>query len=347
MLVGTARKRSTFEWYVSSSDDLTELKGRHEATGTGGPEDQLGNADLLRHCSCEDHQVVGYDAGNAGHVGGGVELQQKLRKRGRTVPLYREPQLDQPIRASVIRLRHAVRNGHEPEGGNTWHVGRPQDPVCTRARLLVAESSNNGLSAAVLLRQQPLVLEYHRGRLLEGNYTVNLLFYGRFSPSQRSIVADFFRSLSPVYPSLPPPSPASWWHTTSLYGGGGPVRLYLGPQILDEGYSRGKRLCAWPFHRPLYGPQKPPLVPPNGDMGMDGAVINLAALLAGAVTNPDGRGYFQGPASAPLEAVTACSGAYPGYPGGPGGPRHWGQLQREGIGREEVPVAGHVGPHDI
>ncbi|RZS04517.1 hypothetical protein BHM03_00034861 [Ensete ventricosum] len=32
---------------------------------------------------------------------------------------------------------------------------------------------------------------------------------------------------------------------------------------------------------------------------------------------------------------------------GPGGPRHWGQLQREGIGREEVPVAGHVGPHDI
>ncbi|RZS04516.1 hypothetical protein BHM03_00034860 [Ensete ventricosum] len=116
MLVGTARKTSTFEWYVSSSDDLTELKGRHEATGTGGPEDQLGNADLLRHCSCEDHQVVGYDAGNAGHVGGGVELQQKLRKRGRTVPLYREPQLDQPIRASVIRLRHAVRNGHEPEG---------------------------------------------------------------------------------------------------------------------------------------------------------------------------------------------------------------------------------------
>ncbi|RRT51429.1 hypothetical protein B296_00040246 [Ensete ventricosum] len=127
-------------------------------------------------------------------------------------------------------------------GGNTWHVGCPQDPVCTRARLLVAESSNNGLSAAVLLRQQPLVLEYHRGRLLEGNYTVNLLFYGRFSPSQRSIVADFFRSLSPVYPSLPPPSAASWWHTTSLYGGGGPVRLYLGPQILDEGYSRGKRL---------------------------------------------------------------------------------------------------------
>ncbi|THU70321.1 hypothetical protein C4D60_Mb08t23760 [Musa balbisiana] len=95
-------------------------------------------------------------------------------------------------------------------------------------------------SAAVLVQQQPLVLENHRDRLLEGNHTVNLLFYGRLSPSQRSIVADFVPSLSPAYPSLPPPSAASWWHTTSLYGGGGPVRLYLGPQILDEGYTRGK-----------------------------------------------------------------------------------------------------------
>ncbi|CAL9133585.1 unnamed protein product [Musa textilis] len=94
-------------------------------------------------------------------------------------------------------------------------------------------------SAAVLLQKQPLVLEYHRGRLLEGNYTASL-FYGRFSPSQRSIVADFVRSLSPAYPSLPPPSAASWWHTTSLYGRGGPVRLYLGRRILDEGYTRGK-----------------------------------------------------------------------------------------------------------
>ena len=53
---------------------------------------------------------------------------------------------------------------------------------------------------------------------------------------------------------------------------------------------------------------------------MDGVVINLATLLAGAVTNPYGGGYFQGPAEAPLEAVTACTGvfgagAYPGYPG--------------------------------
>lgn len=49
-------------------------------------------------------------------------------------------------------------------------------------------------------------------------------------------------------------------------------------------------------------------------------VINLATVLAGAVTNPFNNGYFQGPAGAPLEAVSACtgmfgSGSYPGYPG--------------------------------
>lgn len=78
--------------------------------------------------------------------------------------------------------------------------------------------------------------------------------------------------------------------------------------------------CAWPFHQPIYGPQTPPLVAPNGDVGVDGMVINLATLLAGAVTNPYGNGYFQGDKDAPLEAVSACTGvfgkgAYPGYPG--------------------------------
>ncbi|AES63471.1 putative phosphate-induced protein [Medicago truncatula] len=78
--------------------------------------------------------------------------------------------------------------------------------------------------------------------------------------------------------------------------------------------------CAWPFHQPIYGPQTPPLVAPNGDIGVDGIIINLATLLAGTVTNPFNTGYFQGPPTAPLEAVSACtgvfgSGAYPGYPG--------------------------------
>ncbi|CAK8566356.1 unnamed protein product [Lathyrus sativus] len=78
--------------------------------------------------------------------------------------------------------------------------------------------------------------------------------------------------------------------------------------------------CAWPFHQPIYGPQSPPLVSPNNDVGLDGMVINLASLLAGTATNPFGNGYFQGPSEAPLEAASACpgvygKGAYPGYAG--------------------------------
>lgn len=77
--------------------------------------------------------------------------------------------------------------------------------------------------------------------------------------------------------------------------------------------------CAWPFVLPTFGPKMPPLLAPN-DIGIDGMVINIATVLAGTVTNPFDGGYFQGPVTAPLEAVTACtgifgSGAFPGYPG--------------------------------
>lgn len=78
--------------------------------------------------------------------------------------------------------------------------------------------------------------------------------------------------------------------------------------------------CAWPFHQPIYGPQNPPLIAPNNDVGLDGMVINLGSLLAGTATNPFGNGYYQGPKEAPLEAASACpgiygKGAYPGYAG--------------------------------
>ncbi|KAK7410513.1 hypothetical protein VNO78_01343 [Psophocarpus tetragonolobus] len=78
--------------------------------------------------------------------------------------------------------------------------------------------------------------------------------------------------------------------------------------------------CAWPFHQPIYGPQNPPLIPPNNDVGLDGMIINLASLMAGTATNPFGNGYFQGSAGAELEAASACpgvygKGAYPGYAG--------------------------------
>ncbi|KAI4342067.1 hypothetical protein MLD38_026726 [Melastoma candidum] len=243
-----------------------------------------------------------------------------------------------------------------------------------------------------LAQQQPLVLKYHHGPLLKGNVSVNLVWYGHFSPSQRSIVVDFLYSLVPQRLHLPSPSASSWWKTTEKYSPspGGTAKqpltttLMVSAQLLRPNYPLGKSLknyhlralaskpaprssasitivltsedvfvegfcsrcgshwssghrgptfiwvgnsatqcpgqCAWPFHQPIYGPQVTPLVPPNGDVGVDGMIINIATLLAGTATNPFGNGYFQGSAEAPLEAVTACagefgSGSYPGYPG--------------------------------
>ncbi|XP_068637519.1 protein EXORDIUM-like 2 [Aristolochia californica] len=239
---------------------------------------------------------------------------------------------------------------------------------------------------AVRTEEQSLVLKYHNGLLLESDFTFNIVWYGKFTPSQRAILIDFVQSLNPTKSSSLP-SVASWWKITYNYKNG-PSNIHLGKQILDENCSLGKSLksrdiinlaqkqlpgrnvisavftakdvgvegfcmsrcgthgsaramnqtarfayvwvgnsetqcpgqCAWPFHQPIYGPQTPPLVAPNGDVGVDGMVINLATVLAGTVTNPFNNGYFQGRPEAPLEAVSACpgvfgGGAYPGYPG--------------------------------
>ncbi|KAL9245185.1 hypothetical protein vseg_018864 [Gypsophila vaccaria] len=237
-----------------------------------------------------------------------------------------------------------------------------------------------------LVQPQPLVLKYHNGPLLKGNLTVNLIWYGKFTPIQRSIIVDFISSLS-SHAATPQPSVSLWWDIIGKYKGG-PCQTVLGRQIFDESYSFGKVLtnsklgvlshrvahksainivltsadvatedfcmntcgahgyvyagkhkktrapyawvgnpeiqcpgqCAWPFHQPMYGPQSPPLVAPNNDVGVDGMIINLATVLAGAVTNPFDSGYFQGPVDGGLEAVSACtgmfgSGSFPGYPG--------------------------------
>ncbi|KAG6409138.1 hypothetical protein SASPL_132171 [Salvia splendens] len=241
-------------------------------------------------------------------------------------------------------------------------------------------------STAALVEEQPPLLKYHHGPLLKGTVTVNLLWYGVFTPARRSIIVDFLESLNSTKP--PAPSVASWWRKTERYNGVRGSVAVAARQILDDRCSIGKSLktsqiaslaakissqtgnlisvvltaddvrvdgfcmnrcgthgsssarrpgrflyawvgdagaqcpgfCAWPFHRPAYGPQGPPLVAPNGDVAADGMVVNLAAVLAGAVTNPFSDGYYQGAAAAPVEAVTACAGvfgkgAYPGYAG--------------------------------
>ncbi|XP_074280110.1 protein EXORDIUM-like 2 [Silene latifolia] len=237
-----------------------------------------------------------------------------------------------------------------------------------------------------LVQPEPLILKYHNGPLLKGNLTVNLIWYGKFTPVQRSIIVDFIDSLSSKSVTSKP-SVSSWWQITGRYRGG-PCTVSLGKQVSDETCSLGKVLtpaklaflsarlphksainivltsadvttddfcmnecgshgfdlagkhkktrvpyawvgnpekqcpgqCAWPFHQPMYGPQAPPLVAPNNDVGVDGMIINLATVLAAAVTNPYDTGYYQGPADGALEAVSACagifgSGSFPGYPG--------------------------------
>ncbi|XP_058087023.1 protein PHOSPHATE-INDUCED 1-like [Magnolia sinica] len=243
-----------------------------------------------------------------------------------------------------------------------------------------------------LFQPPPMLLTYHKGNILEGDIHVSILWYGKFTTPQKSIVSDFILSLTPSQqkgPTQSPPSVSHWWKTIDTYtqmARKKKTHILLSTQISDENYSLGKTLkrsqisdlaakvspsstlggitlvltdkdvvlegfcmsscgfhgsdvgkksafiwvgnsvsqcpgqCAWPFHQPIYGPQNPPLVAPNNDVGLDGMVVNIATLLAGTVTNPFGRGYFQGPEEAPLEASSACpgmygKGAYPGCAG--------------------------------
>lgn len=259
-------------------------------------------------------------------------------------------------------------------------------------KLVLAISLLHLASAARKLTDSPndqaLQFQYHKGPLLYGKISVHLIWYGKFSPSQRAIVSDFIASLSSSKPLTAQPSVAAWWKAIEKYytRKSPNLALSLGSQILDQNYSLGKSLttqqiatlaskggqrdainvvltaadvavegfcssrcgthgssvgakrhkfayiwvgnsetqcpgqCAWPFHQPIYGPQNPPLVAPNNDMGLDGMIINVASLLAGTATNPFGNGYYQGPKEAPLEAASACTGvygkgAYPGYAG--------------------------------
>ncbi|PKU74372.1 protein EXORDIUM-like [Dendrobium catenatum] len=257
---------------------------------------------------------------------------------------------------------------------------------CFMFYLLLGASLASRKLAAVE-EKQPLTITYHKGEVLSGPISINLLWYGKFTAAQRAILSDFVSSLSAS--GVVKPSVSSWWTMAEKYytqSKLAPPRLNLGDQILDEDCSLGKSLknsdiaalaargrarralnvvltaddvavegfcmsrcgahgssprskagrfayiwvgnsavqcpgqCAWPFHKPVYGPQAPPLVAPNGDVGVDGMVMNLASMIAGAVTNPFGGGFFMGPKTAPLEAATACpgvygKGAYPGYAG--------------------------------
>ncbi|CAI9777945.1 unnamed protein product [Fraxinus pennsylvanica] len=194
-----------------------------------------------------------------------------------------------------------------------------------------------------LVKKEPPVLKHHEGTLLKGNVNVNLIWYGKFTSTQRSTILEFSQSLSHKHHrGSPPLSVASWWSTIAKYKGGLCI-INVGNQVFDQSYSLGKSLkdaqivalasiasghvngvnvvlmafdvavedfcmnmcgshgyirgksrkkyayawvgnsaiqcpgqCAWPFQKPIVGPQKTLLVAPNGDVRVDGMVINLA-----------------------------------------------------------------------
>ncbi|KAM5557963.1 protein EXORDIUM-like 2 [Rosa sericea] len=78
--------------------------------------------------------------------------------------------------------------------------------------------------------------------------------------------------------------------------------------------------CGWPFMKSSYNPGST-LTPPNGNPAVDAILVNFAAGLAAAVTNPFNTGFSKpGPKTWPLEASTVCdgifaSGSFPGNPG--------------------------------
>ncbi|XP_022773133.1 protein EXORDIUM-like [Durio zibethinus] len=94
--------------------------------------------------------------------------------------------------------------------------------------------------------EQPLLFQYHNGPLLTGKISVNLIWYGKFKPSQRAIVSDFINSVTSSKPAVAQPSVATWWKATEKYyqlsKNPSSLVLSLDSQILDENYSLGKSL---------------------------------------------------------------------------------------------------------
>ncbi|XP_062220331.1 protein PHOSPHATE-INDUCED 1-like [Phragmites australis] len=91
-------------------------------------------------------------------------------------------------------------------------------------------------------------LTYHHGSVLSGDIPVSILWYGKFTPAQRSIVSDFLLSLTAA-PNAATPSVGQWWGTIDqLYlsnaatNGATATRVLLDEQVSDEGCSLGKSL---------------------------------------------------------------------------------------------------------
>ncbi|CAL1372688.1 unnamed protein product [Linum trigynum] len=122
---------------------------------------------------------------------------------------------------------------------------------CSAARTINAAGQTAGSS------DDDTAFQYHNGALLTGKIAVNLIWYGKFKPSQRAVVSDFITSLtsSPASSSSKQqhPSVQSWWKSTEKYyhlikssskQQHSSLSLPLSSQIVDESYSMGKSLSS-------------------------------------------------------------------------------------------------------
>ncbi|KAH7524359.1 hypothetical protein FEM48_Zijuj06G0111000 [Ziziphus jujuba var. spinosa] len=61
---------------------------------------------------------------------------------------------------------------------------------------LLSQISSATRNLKELVQDQTQLLKYHNGPLLSGKISINLIWYGKFKPSQRAIVSDFITSLT-------------------------------------------------------------------------------------------------------------------------------------------------------
>ena len=109
-----------------------------------------------------------------------------------------------------------------------------------------------GTSRLTESTQQQMAFQYHKGQLLSGKTPINLIWYGKFTPSQRAIITDFITSLSSSSSSTqqPQPSVATWWNTIGKYyhltnsKNNKPISISLVNQAIDQTYSLGKSLTS-------------------------------------------------------------------------------------------------------
>lgn len=151
-------------------------------------------------------------------------------------------------------------------------------PVCLIILFLSARYSYGDF-----VEDSPANLTYHDGALLTGSITVNFIWYGNFTQSQKSILTDFIVSLSDDSVKTEP-SVASWWKPLKKYynntGFSFPT-LTLGKQINDISYSHGDSLNISDIP-PIasQGPQENSInvVVTSVDVGVEGFCISRCGL---------------------------------------------------------------------